>query len=178
MNNLLHSSLYKSFLIAGLIAFIVGFFTQTTVSFNAYISGYFTLLLGIIMLISSIFNKISRTQNSELQSLYNMFMSTGPFLLLLGIIIFMLYLMIFNQNKIISGNISSNYTLFNNVIILLLIVQIYIITNNINTDEFKERGKISSVILSILYFLSMLLIISEININIILTSYTTDGFTF
>ena len=55
-----YNSIYKGFIIAGLVAFVVGFFTQGQTSLGAYISGYSVLTLGIMMILLILFNKILR----------------------------------------------------------------------------------------------------------------------
>ena len=46
-----YSSVYKGFIVAGLVSFIVGFFTQGLTSLNSYIAGYSILILAIAMML-------------------------------------------------------------------------------------------------------------------------------
>lgn len=72
-----YTSIYKGFIISGLIAFIVGFFTQGKVSLDSYIAGYSVLILGIMMLLLILFNsvlKVSNPNGSMLQQIGEMTM--------------------------------------------------------------------------------------------------------
>ncbi len=173
-----YNSIYKGFIIAGLVAFIVGFFTQGKTSLGAYISGYSVLTLGIMMILLILFNNILNTsQNiSTLNLLYIILISTGPFLLMLGVISFILYLMITYKNNIINDRVSKGYYSFSNISIILLFIQLYIVYTNITTEKFETTGKIPKVTSSIIYLLSVLSAICSIILFTILKYYTTDGF--
>ena len=162
-------SVYKAFIFAGIISFIIGGFTESNTSLGAYIAGYSVLILGISMILIILFSKVN---NDPLKILY----SAGPFILILAIISFILYLLIYYKTKIIEGHVAPGYNSFSNIIIILLLVQLYIIYNNINTDTFDQYGKISNITLSIIYLLSVLTGISTIILYTILKYYSTDGF--
>lgn len=173
-----YSSIYKAFLYASIICFIIGFFSTPQVTLASYIAGYSVLSLCIMMILIILFNGVLKTttNNSTLQVLYNILMTSGPFILILGIIGFVLYLLIKYYNKISSGQISSSYNSFNNIIVLLISVQIYLIYTNIDNSNFEFSGKISKVTSSIIYLLGLLTIICSVNLYIILKYFTTDGF--
>ena len=173
-----YSGIYKAFIISGVIAFIIGMFTQGDLSLGAYISGYSVLTLGIMMILLILFNNVMRiTENqSILQILYSIIMATGPFILMLGIIGFLLYLMIFYKDKIINEQVSQNYHSFSNITVILILIQLYIIYTNISTDRFISSGKLSKITSSIIYLMNVLTIISSIILFTILKYYTTDGF--
>ena len=174
-----YAGIYKGFIIAGIVSFIIGFFTQGNVSLGAYISGYSVLVLGIMMLLLILFNNILKiTQGqSTFQILYTIVMSTGPFILMLGVIAFILYLMINYKNNIIDGKISPGYYTFNNIATFLLLIHLYIVYTNISTDKFETTGKISKVSSSIIYLLGVLEVICSVIMLTILKYFTTDGFT-
>jgi hypothetical protein len=173
-----YDSIYKGFMIAGLISFIIGFFTQGQTALGAYISGYSVLTLGIMMILLILFNNILNTsQNSTtFNLLYTILLTTGPFLLMLGVISFILYLMITYKNNIINDHVSKSYYSFSNISVILLFIQLYIVYTNITTDKFETTGKISKVTSSIIYLLSVLNAICSIILFTILKYYTTDGF--
>lgn len=93
-----------------------------------------------------------------------------------GIIGFILYLLINYYNKIKSGQISSNYNSFNNIIIMLILLQVYLVYKNIDNETFEMSGKISKITSSMIYLLGVLTMICSINLYIILKYFTTDGF--
>ena len=173
-----YASIYKAFIIAGMIAFITGFFTQGNVSLGAYMSGYSILVLAIMMLLIVLFNNLLQiTQHqSTFQILYTIVMSTGPFILMLGVIAFILYLMITYKNNILSGHLSQSYYSFSNINIILLLIQLYIVYTNISTPIFEQTGKLSQLTSSIIYLLGVLEGITAVILFTILKYFTTDGF--
>lgn len=174
-----YSSVYKAFILASLVAFIIGFFSESKTSLGAYISGYSVLTLGIMMILIIVFNNVLRisSNGSSLQILYSILMTSGPFLLMLSVIGFVLYLLINYKDKIIEGNIAPSYNSFSNIIVMLLLLQVYLVYTNISTDNFESTGKISKVTSSFIYLLGVLTGICSIILFTILKYFSTDGFT-
>jgi hypothetical protein len=174
-----YSAVYKGLIIAGYISFIIGFFSEGKVSLGAYIAGYSVLILGIMMILTILFNNILRVTEgqSTFQILYAILLATGPFLLMLAVIGFILYLMITYKDSIIDRHVSSNYYSFSNISVILLLIQLYIVFTNISTEKFESTGKMSKVTSSIIYLLGVLGAISSIIIYTILKYFKTDGFT-
>ena len=104
-----YSSVYKAFIFAGIIAFIIGGFTESTTSLGAYIAGYSVLILGISMILIILFSKVN---NDPFKILY----SSGPFILILAIISFVLYLLVNYKDKIMEGQVAPGYNSFSNII--------------------------------------------------------------
>ena len=177
MNNW-YSTIYKACIITAVIAFIIGIFTQSQTSLGAYISGYSVLIFGIMMiLVILIYNVLSGNQGaSSLQTLYSIMLTAGPFILILAIIGFVLYLLINYRNLIISGNIAPGYNSFNTIITMLIFIQLYLVYNNISSDRFQTTGKISRVTSSFIYLLGVITAICSIILYTILKYFTTDGF--
>jgi hypothetical protein len=173
-----YASIYKGFILAGIISFIIGFFTQGDVSLGSYIAGYSVIILGIMVLIVLLFSNILKfTQGQKsFQILYKILFSTGPFLLMLGVIGFVLYLMITYKDNIIHNRISNGYHTFSNITIILLLIQLYIVYTNISEQSFQETGNMSKVTSSIIYLLGVLTSITSIILFTILKYFTTDGF--
>ena len=173
-----YSSIYKGFIIAGMIAFTIGFLTQGETSLGAYMSGYSVLILGIMMILIVLFNNILNISqgNSTFQLLYTILLATGPFILMLGVISFILYLLITYKENIINNRVTSEYYSFTNINVILLLLQLYLVYTNITTEKFITTGKISKVTSSIIYLLGVLGIICSIILFTILKYFTTDGF--
>ena len=173
-----YSGVYKALILTSVIAFLISFFSSGTISLGAILAGYSVLILGILMILLILFNQIMKgTQDqSMLQILYSILLMAGPFLLMLGVIGFVLYLIIFYKNIIIDGYISDSYYTFSNITIILLLLQIYIVFTNINTDRFETTGKISKVTSSLIYLLGVLTIMSSLIIFTVLKYFRTDGF--
>lgn len=173
-----YSTIYKACIIASIIAFIIAFFSQSQTSLGAYISGYSVLILGILMILILLTNNILKVmQNSStFQIIFSMFLTAGPFILMLAIIGFILYLLINYKNIIISGNVAPGYNSFNSIITLLIFIQLYLIYTNITSDKFEATGKISKLTSSIIYLLGVVTAICSIILYTILKYFTTDGF--
>ena len=185
-----YASVYKGFIISGIISFIIGFFSQTTVALNAYIAGYVVFILGIMMILLIIFNNLFKDQqlqnkladnhSSQMKrysgAFLTVFIASAPFILILSVIGFMLYLMIKYQNKITSGHVSPNYTLYSNVGCLLLMTQMYIIYKSISSNNSDATIKVSKVTSAVLFLISVLFAINSVIIYTILNYFTTDGF--
>ena len=174
-----YSGVYKGLIIASVIAFIIHTFTTGQTSLGAIISAYSVLTLAIMLIIIILFNGIFKLgpQGSTSKLILQLFLSSGPFLLMFGVIGTLLYLMIVNQNRIIDGHVSSNYNTFSNIIVMLLLIQIYIIYTNIDTQQFEDTGKISKVSSGIVYLLSLITGICTFIVYVILTYYIADGYT-
>lgn len=173
-----YSTIYNAFIYASIIAFIIGFFTDSKVSLGAYISGYSVLILGILMILLILFsNYLKNNANDSLfQTIYSILMISGPFILMLAVISFVLYLLINYQDIIIKGQVAPGFNSFSNIIIMLLLIQVYMVYNNINTDKFEVTKRISKVASTMIYLIGVLTAISSIILYIILKYYSTDGF--
>jgi hypothetical protein len=174
-----YSTFYKACIYASIVAFIFGFFTSSTTSLGAYLAGYSVLILGIMMILVILFSQVLKAtaNDSAVQILYSILMTSGPFILMLGIISFVLYSLIRYKNNIIEGHIADSYNSFSNIIVILLVLQLFLVMNNINTEKFESSGKISKVTSNMIYLLGVLTGISSIILYTILKYYSTDGFT-
>ena len=174
-----YESIYKALIFGSAITFIISNLTSGANSYNSMIAGYSILILGIIMILTIMITKILDMQKSSstMQLFLSIIMTLGPFLLMLGIIGFMLFLLIFYKTPILQNQVSSSYDTFSNITLVLLLIQLYIVYTNIDTDEFKINGKISQMTSGILYLLGVLSLFSSGTIYIILKYFRADGFT-
>ena len=53
-----YSTIYNGLISASVVLFIIGIFTTGKLSVGSYITGYSTLILGIMMLLITMFNKL------------------------------------------------------------------------------------------------------------------------
>ena len=173
-----YSVIYKALILSSSISFLVSFFTSGNASFGSVITGYSTLVLGIMMILIILFINILRVTEGQKTSqvIFNIIMSTGPFLLMLGVIGFILYFTIFYKNNIIDNNVASGYYTFSSVAVALFLMQIFLVYTNISTEKFQVTGKLSKVTSSLLYLLGVLTIVCSIILYTILKYYTVDGF--
>ena len=174
-----YSSIYKAFIISAIISFVIGFFSEGKVSLGSYITGYSVLILGIMMILLILFNSIMKITEGQsiFQILYTILLTAGPFLLMLGVIGFILYLMITYKSIILQGHVANGYHSFSNINIILILIQLYIVYTNISSDSFEKTGKMSKVTSSMVYLLGVLSTITSIILYTILRYFTTDGFT-
>ena len=173
-----YSSIYKAFIISAIISFVIGFFSEGNVSLGSYITGYSVLILGIMMILLILFNSIMKITEGQsiFQILYTILLTAGPFLLMLGVIAFILYLMITYKSIILQGHVANGYHSFSNINIILILIQLYIVYTNISSDSFEKTGKMSKVTSSMVYLLGVLSAITSIILYTILRYFTTDGF--
>ena len=174
-----YSSIYKAFIISAIISFVIGFFSEGKVSLGSYITGYSVLILGIMMILLILFNSIMKITEGQsiLQILYTILLTAGPFLLMLGVIAFILYLMITYKSIILQDHVANGYHSFSNINVILILIQLYIVYTNITSDSFEKTGKMSKVTSSMVYLLGVLSAITSIILYTILRYFTTDGFT-
>lgn len=169
--------LWKSIIIAAVITFIIYMFTTGVNSLNAAIAGYSLLIITIMGILIQLIRKPITNQEgvSTLKMIWNILMLTGPFFIILSIIGLMLYLIISNKNPIINNEVSQSFNTFSNITLFLIFILIYFIYNNVMCDgpQCGDTGKLDN---SIMYFGSIVIMISTGIVYTILTFYRTDGF--
>jgi len=173
-----YASIYKAFIMASVVAFLISFFSTGDVSLGASLAGYSVLILGIMMILIILFQNILKSNQNQgtFQLIYSIFVNTGPFIFILGVIAFILYLIINYKNIIMGNHVSQSYYTFSNMAIILLLIQLYIVYTNISSDKFETSGKLSKVTSSLIYLLALLTCMCSLILFIILKYYTTDGF--
>ena len=159
--------IYRSFMLACVVAFVIAFFTNGNVSFGALLAGYCLLILSISLIITIILS----SKNEMLKNL----LASLPFFLLFGIIGFLMYLTISNMNTIISNHVSPSYSGFVNITLILLLIIVYIVYQNITNPTFINTGKISNLTTSLIYLFGLLALITSLILFTILTYFKTDG---
>jgi len=172
-----YTNLYKAFLIGSVICFIIYMATTGQMSLGAMISGYSILLLSILMISYIVlYYTLKNSQKATFfQSILNMVFAFGPFLLTFFIISYVLYLVITYKNRILLGHVSSGYSTFSNIIIILLLLQIYIIYNNINSEKFETTKTLSKITSSLLYLYGVIAGICSLTLAVILSKFSADG---
>jgi hypothetical protein len=182
-----YSGVYNALIIAGLVAFIIGMFSSGKISVDAFIAGYSTLALGVMLLLMTVLNGITKQTATSVQSqnvfmrmfqpIFSFFSIIIPFVLPLGVIVLSLYMLIKYRKPIINNRVSAGYYSFSMINIILILVQMYLFYKNTSTPEFEKTGKISSVQGNMITLLGIITTISAINVYIILKYFRTDGFT-
>ena len=166
-NEVWYSSIYKSLLISSAVAFTIYSVTANELSINSLIAGYSVLILGISMLVLFIVNKT--------KSAISMVMV--PFIFMFLIISVLLFLLTKHKTRIVNGQVSPSFFNFSNISVFLILIQVYLIYSQINTDEFKKNSVFNRTTSLVITLLSVLTSICAYIIYIVLVYYTTDGFT-
>jgi hypothetical protein len=173
-----YSVIYKSCIYASSVAFILACFTSSSTSFGAYLAGYSVLTLGLLIILLVLFSNIIKTSSgaSIFQILHSAISTTGPFILMLSVVSFMVYLMITYKDNIVKQDTAPGYNTLSTLIIILLMFQLYIVIRNTDTERFELTGKIPKIMTSILYLLGTITAISSVFLYRKLKYYSTDGF--
>jgi hypothetical protein len=175
-----YSPIYKACIVASMITFIIGFFTPLTISTGAYITGYSVLTLGIMMILVVLFYNVLKESKEgyAFSNIPEIMVVSGPFLLILGTIAFVSYLLLNFKDIITSGRVAPAFKTYSNLIVILVLLQNYLIYRNIGTSSFDSSGKLSGVTNNLLYLIGILSLISAIILYRILKYYSTDGFSY
>jgi hypothetical protein len=170
-----YSVIYNSFIVASLLAFFSYILTSGSLSYGLLMSGFIMLSLAILMILIILFNaSLEKNQSTDFLNVVFILLSlSGPFLAILGIIIFILYLIVYYKTKITENLVSNSYYTFTNITIILIIIQTLLVYKNIENIEIMK--KIPLILNSLLYLLSTITLITSIIIYVILKYYTTDG---
>lgn len=176
MNNW-YSLVYKALIYVSVILFIISFGTSGNTTIGALISGYSALILSILMIIIMLLNNVMNTTQEKpiFETITTILMASGPFLLMLAVIGFILYLIITYSKLISKGYVSSGYYTFSNISIILFLLQIYLLYGNIDTEKFKQTYKLSRITSSLIYLLGVLSSMCALILYTILKYFTTDG---
>jgi hypothetical protein len=160
-----------------IIAFVISVLSSGKVAYGSVLAGYSALILGVMMILVILFTNIlnGTTDSSSSQLIMSVLMTTGPFILMLGVIGFILYLLIVYKSVIIDGHVSPNYQTFSNIAIILFLIQVYIVYTNLSSDKFISTGKISKVTSSLIYLFGVLTLASSLILYTILKYFRTDG---
>jgi hypothetical protein len=166
-------NIYYSLIIVGIILVLCTLGTSTSSALTGTMTGYSFIVSGILLLIGYIMNKIY-TANPK-GSFLTILFSIGPFLMIVGIIIYILYLLGTYFNRITNGNVSSGYVAFSNIAVVLILLQVILFYNGTKDPSFVETSTLSRVSNMLLYLLGVLNVIVVITLGVILAYFSTDG---
>jgi hypothetical protein len=172
-----YSEIYKAFIIAGIISFIISMATTGKVSYGGQVAGYSSLVVGIMLILLVLFYNLmnANPDSKNAVSILSIIMTTGPFFMMFAIIGFILYLLIENKDIIINDHVAPKYKTFRNIAQVLLVLQMIIVMNKLNSESFKTTGKIGGLTSSLMYLFSVFTLACSLILYVILTYYTTDG---
>jgi len=174
MENKWYTIIYNSLLLVGLIIIFCTVGSNTASNLTGTIIGYSFIVTGILLLMGYLLNNMNMIAGSSF-SLLSSLITVGPFVLLIGILVYMIYLLSYYFPQITAGHISSGYYTFMNIFIVLLMVEFYIFYNSMQDKVFKTTGTIGKATGMILYLLELVSIVTLITLGIVLKYFSTDG---
>uniref|UniRef100_A0A6C0HBX7 Uncharacterized protein n=1 Tax=viral metagenome TaxID=1070528 RepID=A0A6C0HBX7_9ZZZZ len=174
---------YVSLIVVGIILLFITVGSTSMDNLNGTIAGYSLIAAGILILIGFLMMNLSTSSEKKPESLtknnrqiiMSFFYTSGPFLVTVGIISYILYLLITYKDRIAEGNIAPGYVSFANISIILILMQLLLFYFGTKKSSFKETSRLDRVYSGLLYFVGILNIITVITIGIILRYFSTDG---
>ena len=172
--NTMMTILSNTFIIVGTLLL---FITSGSTSIGGILAGYSFIGIGLLLTLSYTI-KLINDSSSESKSWFGVL---SPFILILSVIGYSIYLVVTYQNKIKSGHISQGYYNFSNISIVLILVQLMLFYSSSSSQtandgkEGKGGMKIDRVFSMLLFFIGILNIVTVITIGIILALFNTDG---
>ena len=138
---------------------------------GAHVFGYLTLVIGVLVLVvSNVIKIISKTtetngRNDKQAGVGTILSILIPFILTIGSMITILYLIVSNKTAIVQKQVSPSYYSFSNIAIILFFMQIFLI--------YYHGDK--PITYNLLYLLGLLTSICGIILYTILSYFSTDG---
>ena len=168
--------IYQALIFVGIVLSIIALSINSNANANVSISSYTFIISGIVLLVGFLINKIMNRSNSSSSGFISIFFNNvGPFLLLLGILGFTLYLLITFKDKIDSGNISSGYGLFSKLSLAFILIQLYITYNGMQKQSFKETSALPKIYSAFSYLVGTINLSIVLILACILKYFSTDG---
>lgn len=168
--------LYTSMFIVGASLLILSFTVSIQSVVYLSILGYSVLAVAIILILASIFNNTLSVSNGKFgQFISILFNSTGPFLLNIAVILFLLYLVITYQNSINSGNLAQQYYSFSMLSSVIMLMQVVLFYYGMQSSSYTREHKLPVMVNSFSYLLGIINVYIAVIIQTILKYYLTDG---
>jgi len=164
------SNIYNALIASGIIIILFTIGTSTSSGLTGTIIGYSFVITGILLLSGNLMNNFNVST-----PLISKIITLGPFILLIGILITMIYLLSFYFNEIINGNVSGSYYNFMNIFAVLLLILFGIFYSGTRDKVFKNDGVLNKITGLFLYLIEVINIIVIIILATILKYFSTDG---
>jgi hypothetical protein len=174
MENKWYTIIYNSLLLVGLIIIFCTVGSNTASNLTGTIIGYSFIVTGILLLVGYLLKNMNALAGSNF-SFISSLITIGPLVSLIGILVYIIYLLSYYFSQIAQGHISSGYYTFMNIFIILLMIEFYICYNGMQDKAFKTTGALGKVTSMILYLLELVSIVTAITLGIVLKYFSTDG---
>lgn len=149
--------------------------TNTYGGLIGHMIGYGFLSAGFIVKSGILASIMASTKCKPSEPLMYFVMSVLPFIIMVCIILYILFILNTYFNRIVGGKVTKGFEIFSWMFIIVLIAQLALFYNGMNDKETKTDNVISPVYGMLIYLLSVMNIIIAITINVILAYYSTDG---
>jgi hypothetical protein len=169
------SNIYYSLIAVGLIILLCAASTNSNNSLTSSMVGYSFMVVGLLILMGNLMHNLSLHKSNGGSYGASLFFTIGPFLSIIGIIIYTLYLIGIYFDRITGGNVSQGYYNFSQISFLIIIIQLVVFATGTQTPQYKNTFVLSRAISLCLYLLSVINIIVLITMYVILKYFSTDG---
>ena len=119
-----YSNIYNSLIVVGIIIIICTIGSNSKSGLTGTITGYSFIITGTLLLMGYLMNNMAISQTNS--SIISHLITVGPFVVLIGILVYMIYLLSYYFNHITNGQVANSYYSFMNIFIVLLSIQMYI----------------------------------------------------
>lgn len=148
----------------GVIKYKSSFLTMEIIGY--VVLGFFTLMIIFL----SVY-KMNTLNNGIFMHLFNI----APLFLMLGVIMYNIYLFLLYRKYIVKGRVVPNYYWYDSFMLFVMIAQICVICTNLFNNTFQTTGKLSNISSSVFYLTALFSLILSSNLFIILNYFKTDG---
>lgn len=140
-------------------------------------------VLGLMVATFAMTSQMREVSGNSFGFIKSLFLNSLPSLLTFGVLVWLIVINAQYYNKINTGEIASEYSIYNNVSTFMVVVQLGLLYHYL-VDELKIKGSPSkstvnqaakSKLASIMYLLTIGNITSAIIMTIILKYFSTDG---
>jgi hypothetical protein len=174
------SVLYSSLFFAAFIILFISLVTSVNQPAKVSTLGYTILIIAFVLICSNIFinirNKINAQQTHGIFSvLYLLLANLGPFILIISILMYSIYLFATYGDAINQGHTSSQYYTFSKMSTIMILIQIIIFISGMKSKQYTEQKLLPLVYNSAAYLVGVINAYIIIIMGFILSSYTTDG---
>lgn len=168
------TGIYKAFVYSAAILFVTYLFTQGATAIGALITSFFLFAIGLfVLLVITIYYIQTAANMTTIHTFTTTIQHAGPILIIMGFIIYLLWLVFKYKGIIQSGHVTTSYGTFMNISVAIILAQMWLLMKNQ-----MPNGAIamSSVTSAIAYLLDFLLFICVNIIHTALRYFITDGF--
>jgi hypothetical protein len=166
-----YSVIYNAFLFVGVVIVTITLFISSSSALTGTMFGYTFIAVGLFLFLGYLMKNMS----SAKAGLLSILITLAPFILLLGILFYMVYLISAHFDRIASEQVSPSYYLFSKLFAIMLVVQLAIILHGTETQQFKQTRTLGKVTNLMLFLTELINGVIAIVIGIILKYFSTDG---